>query len=240
MHKYFHKNDLQIIKNNLFEISRGDINYMIIKLITMKKTLAVIALFTVLLSTSCTRHIKSSMGGSTDVVLNKNSDEYTIKRLNSVELEGNALFGIPGFGTNNKNKNKTGMIFKLNGVTIGTTPRILPILSMLAFTVASGAAIQEIGGRNENFQSNRFLKPNIPLAAALALGVPVGGILNNAVWSGNAASGLTNQVNYRLVDENPNVDIFTNPKYKIDYKHGLFNQKASIKADVMGATLKLK
>ena len=43
-----------------------------------------------------------------------------------------------------------------------------------------------------------------------------------------------------LADENPDVDIFTNPKYKIDYKLGVFNQKATIRADVMGATLKLK
>jgi hypothetical protein len=74
----------------------------------------------------------------------------------------------------------------------------------------------------------------------MLIGVPVGGMINNLVWSGSATSGLTNQMYYRLVDENPDVDIFTNPKYKIDYKLGVFNQKATIRADVMGATLKLK
>ena len=80
--------------------------------------------------TGCNKYIKSGIGGSTDVTLTRNSSEYDIKRLKSVELDGTALFGIPGFGTNNKNKNKGGLIFKFNGVAIGSTPRIVPILTM--------------------------------------------------------------------------------------------------------------
>ena len=192
------------------------------------------------LLTSCNQYIKSGIAGSTDVSLTRNSDEYTIKRLKPIELEGSSLFGIPGFGTNNKNKNKTGMVFKLNGFTIGSVPRILPILSFLSTSVASGILIQSIGGTVNDYQSNRFGQYKINFPIAMLIGVPVGGMINNLVWSGSATSGLTNQMYYRLVDENPDVDIFTNPKYKIDYKLGVFNQKATIRADVMGATLKLK
>ena len=192
------------------------------------------------LLTSCNQYIKSGIAGSTDVSLTRNSDEYTIKRLKPIELEGSSLFGIPGFGTNNKNKNKTGMIFKLNGFTIGSVPRILPILSFISTSVASGILVQSIGGTVDNYQSNRFGQYKINFPIAMLIGVPVGGMINNLVWSGSATSGLTNQMYYRLVDENPDVDIFTNPKYKIDYKLGVFNQKATIRADVMGATLKLK
>ena len=199
-----------------------------------------IAAFFILLFSSCNQYIKSGMGGSTDVMLNRNSDEYTIKRLKPIELQGSSLFGIPGFGTNNKNKNKTGMIFKLNGFTLGSTPRILPILSFLSMTAVSAIFIQSVGGTVTDRQSQRFDQFKIRTPVALLLGVPGGGMVNNIVWSGSATSGLTNQMYYRLVDENPEVDIFTNPKYKIDYKLGVFGQKATIKADVMGATLKLK
>ena len=190
--------------------------------------------------TSCNQYIKSGIAGSTDVTLTRNSDEYTIKRLKPIELEGSSLFGIPGFGTNNRNKNKTGMVFKLNGFTIGSVPRILPILSFISTSVASGILVQSIGGTVDNYQSNRFGQYKINFPIAMLIGVPVGGMINNLVWSGSATSGLTNEMYYRLVDENPDVDIFTNPKYKIDYKLGVFNQKATIRADVMGATLKLK
>jgi hypothetical protein len=42
------------------------------------------------------------------------------------------------------------------------------------------------------------------------------------------------------VIKNPDIDVFLNPKYQVEYKLGIFNQKASIKANVTGATLKIK
>ena len=116
---------------------------------------------------------------------------------------------------------------------VATRPR-------LRTTAVSAIFIQSVGGTVTDRQSQRFDQFKIRTPVALLLGVPVGGMVNNIVWSGSATSGLTNQMYYRLVDENPEVDIFTNPKYKIDYKRGVFGQKATIKADVMGATLKLK
>jgi hypothetical protein len=190
--------------------------------------------------TSCNQYLKTGIAGSTDVVLTKSSDEYTIKKLKPIELEGTSLFGIPGFGTNNKNKNKTGMIFKLNGVTIGSTPRILPILTLLGASFASGRLIQEVVGTVTDFSSDNYGQYRLSTPIATLVGLPMGGIFNNLLWSGSATSGLTNQLYYHLVDENPDVDIFTNPKYKIDYKLGLFSQKASVRAEIMGATLKIK
>jgi hypothetical protein len=206
--------------------------------------------------TSCNRYIKSGMGGSTDVTLNRNSDEYTIKRLKPIEMDGKALFGIPGLGENNRNRNKGGLIFKFNGIELGRTPRFLPILTMAGFSFAytsltqslikkdydkminSNGTIKKTLFFNNDVYSENFGRLKFPFAALL--GVPIAGATNNLLWSGNAASGLTNQMYYRLVDENPDVDIFTNPKYTIDYKQGIFKQSATIKANVMGATLKLK
>lgn len=233
------------------------------------KLLNIIAAITCIgLLSSCNQYVKTSMGGSTDVVLNRNSDEYNIKRLKPIDMDGYALFGIPGFGVNNKNKNKSGMVFKLNGLEIGRTPRIFPIITMLAASYGSAVLLQSVikdnnikpiistdpfapvsyGSRNFFIQNDLYANGGLfganygqlRFGWAYLLGLPIAGAFNNWVWSGSSASGLTNQMYYRLVDENPDVDIFTNPKYKIDYKLRVFDQKAKIHADVMGATLKLK
>jgi hypothetical protein len=187
-----------------------------------------------LIMSSCSRFIHSANGGFSDVSLNRNSDEYTLKRLDPIELSGSSLFGIPGFGTNNKNKNKYGMIFRFNGIQLGSTPRILPILSLAASTIALGGVAQSISGFNKKGDYN------LPTGVNYLVAFPVAGIVNNLIWSGAATSGLTNQVYYKMASENPDIDIFINPKYQVDYKLGLFNQKASIKASVTGATLKIK
>jgi hypothetical protein len=215
-------------------------------------------LFAAFAMIGCNKYIKSGIGGSTDVMLNRNSDEYTIKRLKTIEMDGKALFGIPGVGSNNKNQNKGGLIFKFNGIEIGKTPRFLPILTALGLGYGFTTLTQSVIKRNEAnmyeydqwgfpilkksllFNSRGANVGQLRTPFAMLIGVPVAGMVNNLLWEGSAASGLTNQMYYKLVDENPEVDIFTNPKYKIDYKHGLFNQKATIRADVMGATIKLK
>ena len=78
----------------------------------MKKTTIYILLaFIAFSTTSCSKYLQSGNGGFSDVSLNRNSDEYPIKRLKQIEMDGNAIFGIPGLGAqNNKNKNKSGLI----------------------------------------------------------------------------------------------------------------------------------
>jgi hypothetical protein len=201
----------------------------------MKKNLLLYCFFaTTLLFSSCSRSIHSGNGGFSDVSLSRNSDEYTLKRLDPIELSGTSLFGVPGFGSNNKNKNKYGMIFRFNGIQLGRTPRILPILTLAASTYFLGNLAQNVAGRNNQF------KDNLPTGVNYLVAFPVAGIVNNLVWSGAATSGLTNQVYYKMTSENPDIDVFLNPKYQVEYKLGIFNQKASIKANVTGATLKIK
>jgi hypothetical protein len=52
------------------------------------------------------------------------------------------------------------------------------------------------------------------------IAIPVAGVINNWTWKGNAVSGVSDEMNYRLVSENPDVDFFLNPKYNIGKKAG--------------------
>jgi hypothetical protein len=62
--------------------------------------------------------------------------------------------------------------------------------------------------------------------------------LNNITWSGSALQNTSWNLNRQLLEENLDVDIFLNPKYEIEFKQGIFNQKAKVTAKVMGATIK--
>jgi hypothetical protein len=198
-------------------------------------------------NTSCSKYLQSGNGGFSDVSLNRNSDEYTMKRLKQIEMDGNAIFGIPGIGAqNNKNKNKTGLMFRFNGIEIGRTPRLMPIITMLGFTYGYGQLAQKVFGRgketiNTGF-SNYTVEGDYRLRKGLQyiVAIPFAGASNNLLWDGVAASGLTNQVYYKLVDENPDVDVFINPKYKVDYRPGIFTQKAHVILNASGATIKMK
>ena len=101
---------------------------------------------------SCSHQIKTGMGGFADISLNRNSSEYDIKRLPEVSGTGNAIFGIP-YTSTNAARNKTGFVFRLNGVTIGRVPRILPILTLLTTTLSTGYYVQTFVGLKDNPKS---------------------------------------------------------------------------------------
>lgn len=197
----------------------------------MKKKFGIFALAAITLLASCSHQQFTGNGALSDVSLQRNSSEYEIKRLNEIEVSGKSFWGIPS-NSYNANKNKKGMIVRFNGLELGRTPKILPILTMVGYSFGVGGLLQETFG----FKDNGNYK--IGTVPSILLGLPIAGALNNVTWSGSAFSGATNELNYRLVTDNPNVDVFLNPKYTIDYKMGFWGQSANVKAKVMGATIK--
>ncbi len=197
----------------------------------MKKNFGIFALAAITLLASCSHQQFTGNGALSDVSLQRNSSEYEIKRLNEIEVSGKSFWGIPS-NSYNANKNKKGMIVRFNGLELGRTPKILPILTMVGYSFGVGGLLQETFG----FKDNGNYK--IGTVPSILLGLPIAGALNNVTWSGSAFSGATNELNYRLVTDNPNVDVFLNPKYTIDYKMGFWGQSANVKAKVMGATIK--
>jgi hypothetical protein len=118
------------------------------------------------------------------------------------------------------------MVVRFNGVNVSGTKRVLPILSLLATSIVLGPTMSETLNLNDN-----------TLGTVVAL--PVAGALNNLSWGQiTSTSRAFQRFNRKLVQDNPNIDVFLNPKYEVDQRLGLFKSKTKVKGRVMGATLK--
>lgn len=177
--------------------------------------------------TSCSSYSSVSNGAFSDVSLNRDSSEYTLERLEEINVEGKAFFGIPS-----RASKKKGVVFRFNGLELGKSNQAMPIITLLGYIVGSGFLINEIVGLNDKGQEILGIGPS------MIIGIPIGGIINNSTWSGAALQNASWNLNNLLLEQNPDVDVFLNPKYSIEYQQGLFTQKASVRARVMGATLK--
>ena len=196
---------------------------------------------------SCSKQLLISTGSRSNEPLIFDN-EYKLENLKEIEVEGHAFFGIPSFKKNNKNNHSKGFIYTFNGIEIAKTPRIFPIITFLACTYyihfainARVATSQKFG---EFYYNNKFISKIITLGITL----PFSGSINNVLWKNACLSGASSTLYYRLINENPTVDVFCYPKYncnrqdifspgKIQLKY-LWIQNASIKANVTGATLK--
>jgi len=213
----------------------------------MRYTILAVSVLTMLLTSSCTSTMKVASGASDNRPL-LFADEYDITRLPELEVEGSAFFGIPSFRKNNQHNRSTGIVLYLNGIETGRVSRGAPILTLLATSFVTGSLIQRIGGRsnevNNNFGTNLSNSWNVPYSGAYVLGFPFAGMINNLIWSNAAYSGASRSLNFRLVDEYPEMDIFFYPRYTtVKNKDGgnlkyLFVQDASVKAKVLGGRLR--
>ena len=221
----------------------------------MKKLLlqSFLALAVMLQLTSCKTQMVISNGAFSDISLVRDSKDYSIKRLGEINTESKAFFGIPVDKSLNK---KQGIIFRFNGVNITGTKGFLPVLSMIGLSLTTGYFINEIVGYKKepavrngityNFTetSNKFklgLGTSgyiVPMIIGSILAIPVSGAINNQIWSGSSYSRAAYNANSKLLQDNPNIDVFLNPKYEIERKGGLWTQHTSFKVKVMGAILK--
>jgi hypothetical protein len=176
-------------------------------------------------STGCSHQIKTGMGGFADISLNRNSSEYDIKRLPEVSGTGNAIFGIP-YTSTNAAKGKTGFVFRLNGVSIGRVPRVFPIITLITTTLAAGSWLNV----NSGFKRD--------LGVDCLIMLPFAGMANNLAWRNVATSNLLHEMNYQIVDQNPDVDVFASPKYLVNSKLGVWTQNADAKVNVLGARIR--
>lgn len=196
--------------------------------------------------TSCSNQVISGSGGYSDISLNRNSSEYDIRRLKEVEVVGNSFWGIP-YMKIKESKNKSGFIFRFNGVSLFRTPSFLPVVTLLATTVSAGLALEPVFGykketfsfgSGQSYQIDNLDKPNLHWALASILSLPITGALNNQIYSNIAVSNAMHEMNYQLVKQNPDVDVFSNPKYVINNQRGLWRTGANVKANVLGSRIR--
>jgi hypothetical protein len=198
-----------------------------------------------LLMVSCSSSLGVSNGAYSDISLNRDSKEYTIKRLKEINTESNAVFGIPIDKSLSK---KQGLVVRFNGINLTASSRILPILSMVGLSLVTGSAIQAIAGYKYEEPVNDYYggyygsyeeikKPNMSLGVATLLAIPVAGFINNQIWNG-ALNRAAWQANAQLLKENDDIDVFLNPKYDIETSRKIWTQHAKLKARVMGAKIK--
>lgn len=189
------------------------------------KNFLVLALGLVLFS-SCSTQRSIGNGAYSDISLERSSDEYTLKRLNAVKSESKAIFGIPIGGQ----AKKEGIVVRFNGINLGAQQKFLPALSMAVLSFATGSTIYGVVG-------NEFDEEAIAIGVSAVGAIPIAGFLNNQIWSDSALRNASWNANSTLLEENRDIDVFLNPKYEIQTNNGIFSQKASLRAEVMGAII---
>jgi len=212
----------------------------------MKKYIFLLSLVS-LIGCSSTKYMSNGAKDNKPLLF---EDEYELSKLNEINLEGSAFWGIPLSSELTKEaKNKSGYLFTFNGVKISKSSKILPILSMIGYTFATGVVLNTLAGEKQTQQGyysyngvlypNYTSKPRLPLVAAIIVGMPIAGALNNLTFSNSALGAAGSALNYKLITENPEIDLFYYPKYEVNNNLSLWKQKATLKANVMGAKLKL-
>ena len=199
-------------------------------------------MFSVLLLGSCnqTKYISNGVSDNKPLIF---EDEYQCKNLKEINLEGSAFWGIPKSTELSKDaKHNSGRIISFNGVRIMGSSKLLPILGMITYTAVVGTSLSAVFGQKVDYYylGYPFYKQRLPLLPAMIIGVPLAGALNNLTFSNSALGIAGSGLNYKLITDNPDVDIFYYPKYEISNKINFWNQKAYLKANVKGATQFLK
>jgi hypothetical protein len=209
----------------------------------MKKHLQILTLSLVIFLSSCSSRLLVSSGAKSNEPLIFNG-EYKFDTLEPITVEGKAIFGIPTSSHLGQYKNKNGFLFTFNGVEVGRTRKIMPILTMVTFSFYSARLFQAIGGEKPIYQKipggGSYIigyEDRIKFLPALILGSPIAGAANNLLWQSSALSGASSTFRYRLLEENPDIDLFIYPKYNVEYKSGIWTQSSSLTGRAIGASL---
>jgi len=209
----------------------------------IKKHILILTLSIAILFSSCSSRLLVSSGAKSNEPLIFNG-EYKFDTLEPITVEGKAIFGIPTSSHLGQYKNKNGFLFTFNGVEVGRTPKVLPILTMVTVSYVSARLVQAIGGEKAVYQNipgmGSFVtgyENRIKFVPALILGLPLAGATNNYLWQSSAFSGASSCFRYRIIEENPDIDLFIYPKYQVEYKSGIWTQSSSLTGRAIGASL---
>jgi len=216
----------------------------------MKKFSHFFSLFIIicLVMSSCSKSLYVSNGARDNRPL-LFDDEYVIEDLGEINSTGKAFWGIPI--SQKKYKRKSGSIgVYFNGVSLMKTPKILPILTLLSLDVLFTSSVMQpiFGYKDDKYHGDYYndsRERRLGFIPGLLLSLPFAGTINNFIWSG-ATAEASSTIERRLIEENPDTDLFFFPKYRVK-KYNVFNdgvkylwwQESDVDAKVKGATIKL-
>lgn len=177
----------------------------------------------------CSTQKQTLSGAETVVSITVTPEQYTMRRLPEVTAKGSAFWGIPS----TPRGKKEGLVLSVNGVKIDRGNKVLPTMSLIGMSLASGILINQYVLTTPVFGNQKGVGDYL-LSSAISL--PLTGILNNLLWQNSGYKVAMAQVNSTLMSNHPKVDAFLNPRYEVKSDLGLWTQTVSINARVVGAT----
>ncbi len=196
----------------------------------MNKYLSFSLLLAVLLSMAgCSTQKQTLSGAETVVQITVTPEQYTMRRLPEVTAKGSSFWGIPSVP---KGK-KEGLVLSVNGVKIDRGSKVLPAMSLIGMSLATGVLVNQYVLTTPVFGNQKGVGDYV-LSSLISL--PLTGAINNLLWQNSGYKVAMAQVNSTLMTNHPKVDAFVNPRYEVSSSLGLWTQSVSINARVVGAT----
>ena len=160
-------------------------------------------------------------------------DNYEITKLETVSTTGKSFFG---FGSGKISKDGIVTNFFASDVNYKQS-NFLRVLTFLVYSAIVPAIIYETKKDRYYSAYGPVREPSIEVHDIIG-GLAFGGIANNLTWNKTAINKAIRKGSQQLIEDNPSVDLFVYPKYKITTTNGLFNSKASFTLNSKGASLK--
>lgn len=189
-------------------------------------SLLLVALVTMV---GCSTQKQTIAGAETVVSLSVSPEQYTMRRLPEVSAKGSSFWGIPSVP---KGK-KEGLVVSVNGVKIDRGSKVLPTLSLVGMSLASGILVNQYVLTTPLFGNQKGVGDYL---VSSAISLPLTGAINNLLWQNSGYKVAIAQVNSTLMANHPKIDAFVNPRYEVSSNLGLWTQSVSINARMVGAT----
>jgi len=206
----------------------------------MKNQILLVSAVLITLS-GCRSTLNTGNGGYTDLSLTVNPSDYELVRLDEIKSNTKQIAGIPldkNVGLDYGHVDRFYSFSSASTKNQGSAAyRLQPILTLavleLPILYLSGQLWKV---RSYDFDNNRETHPYRGLAfMTFVIGSGISAAHNNALW--DPSKRAIQRLNREIVDKNPDVDVFLNPKYKIERNQGIFQSEATVRLNVMGAKI---
>jgi hypothetical protein len=209
----------------------------------MKNQILLVSAVLITLS-GCRSTLNTGNGGYTDLSLTVNPSDYELVRLEEIKSNTKQIAGIPldkNVGLDYGHVDRFYSFSSASTKNQGSAAyRLQPILTLavleLPILYLSGQLWKV---RSYDFDNNGNYRETHPYRGlafmTFVIGSGISAAYNNALW--DPSKRAIQRLNREIVDKNPDVDVFLNPKYKIERNQGIFQSEATVRLNAMGAKI---